>query len=455
MKKSKLCAAVLAAVLSVSALSLSSASPAAITVEAKSSSAVPANKKLENKTVRLLSYYDPFNEGSNSSKSESLKYFEKKYGGEVKLYKTTWENRYSDLSQYVLSGEGIDMYLYDSYALPRGIVDGFFQPVDSYVNLKSDLWKNVSTLTDNFKFGGKHYLMATGAEAENVVLYSSSTIKKYGLSDPYTLWTKGKWNWDTFKSMLNKYVNTDKDRYGLDGWYSEKALYTSAGVPTVSLSNGKLKSNLNDKTLAKAMDFEYSLYKKGLVFDKALYDWTTREYFMGDGKELFYIVGAWDVETVPSLWSTHIDPDDLRMAPVPSPKGSKNYMGVSVSGYCIPKGASNPEGAARLAECALYTDFVNPDTKALKKKQKNDYGWNSYVIKQYEAINKAALKNPVIDLVDGSISDDNILNYYVSSESSGYRAALHGIEWSKTKKDCSFINEYIDDMNERIENIIS
>lgn len=67
--------------------------------------------ELENKTVKWMSFYDPWHPtGTGNSKPVAVELFEKKYGGEIVYYPTTWENQYNDLSINILGGEGIDFF---------------------------------------------------------------------------------------------------------------------------------------------------------------------------------------------------------------------------------------------------------------------------------------------------------------------------------------------------------
>ena len=59
--------------------------------------------------------------------------------------------------------------------------------------------------------------------------------------------------------MLEQFVDPDADQVGLDGYWNEKALLLSAGVPSVEAVDGHLVTNLNDPTIEKAMNWMYGL----------------------------------------------------------------------------------------------------------------------------------------------------------------------------------------------------
>ena len=120
--------------------------------------AVLPDVTLDNKTIKWLAHYDlnP-NTASGASESVPLNVFRTKYGGEIQYYATTWNTRFSDLSTYVLGGEGIDFFPCETAALPKGVVSGMFQPVDEYIDMDDPLWKDVEAAMEVFNFNGKHY----------------------------------------------------------------------------------------------------------------------------------------------------------------------------------------------------------------------------------------------------------------------------------------------------------
>lgn len=399
--------------------------------------------ELENKTIKWLAHYDINPTTSGNSESIPLNLFKSKYGGSVEWVATTWETRYSDLSTHVLGGDGIDFFPCDTAALPKGIISGMFQPVDDYIDLSSDLWSDVSSAMDIYSFNGKHYELVTNVTAEAVVIYNKQTIEEQGFDDPWELYQNGEWNWDTFTKMLEQFCDPDADQWGLDGFWAEKALFLSAGVPSVSTSDdGSLITNLSDATVEKAMNWMYDLYNKGLVMDRSLFDWAEQPQFMGEGKELFYIVGAWAVQSAPETWSTKISPENLGLAPVPSPADSDPYQGATLDGWVICKGAANPEGVGLFADC---TRLANSNDEAIAigdKKTKEDYQWTDELIAINKEINALAQKYPVVDLATG-VSTDVASLTTDGGDGIGLRAALHGVDWATNREEISEVVEML------------
>lgn len=394
--------------------------------------------ELENKTVTWLAHYDINPSSNGASKSVGLTMFEEKYGGEVKYVSTTWGDRFSKLGACVSSGDGIDIFPGDDTAnFPKGIVNGMFQPVDDYIDLNSAIWQNVSNAMELLNFNGKHYEFITSVTAEAVVLYDKSTIEAQGFDDPWDLYEAGEWNWDTFKSMLLDFVDEDSAQFGLDGYWNEKALLLSAGVPFISTDeNNSLICNVNDPTIEKAMNFQYELNQSGLKFPKKIYggdNWDEQPQKLGEGSELFYIIGPYCVQANPETWTIGVEPENLGVVPVPSPAGSDPYQGAKLNGYALCKGAPNPQGAALLAECMILGN-MDPTAVAISdRKAKDDYQWSDEIIDKMKQIDELTREYPVIDLSTGASTD--IASYTTEGgDQVGLRAAFEGTDWATTRE---------------------
>lgn len=399
--------------------------------------------ELENKTIKWLAHYD-INPSTSKGDSEAVNItlFKSKYGGNIEYIPTTWDTRYSDLSTHVLGGDGVDFFPCDTAALPKGVINGMFQPVDDYIDMDSELWADVKDAMEIYNFNGKHYEFVNSVSAEAVVIYNKQTIEENGFDDPWELYQAGEWNWDTFTSMLQNFVDPDNDQWGLDGYWAEKALFLSAGVPSVTSENGSLKTNLMDATVEKAMNFQYDLYNKGLVMDRSLFDWQEQPAFMGEGRELFYIVGAWHVQSNPDTWATGIAPENLGLAPVPSPAGSDPYQGATLDGWVLCKGAGNPEGVGLFADCTRLANTSDEAIAIADQKCKDDYQWSDELIAINKEINDLARQYPVVDLATG-VSTDVASLTTDGGDNIGLRAAMHGVDWATNREEISAVVEML------------
>lgn len=409
--------------------------------------------ELENKTIKWFSFYDPFHATTaGNTKAISLELFEEKYGGEIEYIQTTWNNRFNDLSTKVVSGDGIDFIAGgDLDSFPKGVTNGMFQPVDQYIDYDSELWSNVKDLNDYFELNGKHYLLATAATSGPVVYYNRQTIENFGFDDPADLLEKGEWNWDTFKQMLLDYCDVDSECYGLDGWFNEQPLMLTSGVPSVELKDGKLVHNFFDPNLERSMNFMKSLSDNGLTLDKNIFAWQTHIEFIGEGKELFYISGLYEIESSPEIWTkTFGEPEDVMFVPLPKdPESEKYYLPAGLEGYMMCKGAQNPEGVIKFMECVLAANTDERTKEIARDKHINDFGWTDEMLEMQAKINDMTAENPVYDIHAGCPTD---MYNLIDSGETGIRAAFYGLDWATVRDTLvDAVQIYIDEFNKEVE----
>ncbi|MCX4256393.1 MAG: extracellular solute-binding protein [Oscillospiraceae bacterium] len=401
--------------------------------------------ELSNKTVKWMSFYDPWHpSGLGNSKPVSMELFEKKYGGDVEYVETTWATQYDDLATAVLGGEGIDFFP-GIEAVPKCVISGITQSFDEYVDWENPLWKSVKELNDTYAVGGKHYFMACQSTAGYVVYYNRETIEDLGYDDPKELYEKGEWTMDKFKSMLMDFVDPEAGTYGLDGWFNQTPLYLASGVPSISIKDGKMSNNLMDPNLERAMSFQYDLFKNGLVLDKSQFSWNTQIQFMGEGKELFYIGGFYEVETAPEIWREKFG-EGMFFVPIPrDEKADKYYYNAGLDGYNLCSGAGNPEGAARLMECVIASYDDENAVKISDDKHKEDYGWTDEMIEMKKEVERLTNENPIADVYGGLPKDTaDIVGNLINQP-------LTGTDWYTARESIfDAVQVGVDDVNSQI-----
>lgn len=409
--------------------------------------------ELENKTIKWFSFYDPFHATTaGNTKALSLELFETKYGGEIEYVETTWQNRFNDMSTKIIGGEGIDFIAAgDLDSFPRGVPNGQLQAYDSYIDWENPLWSEWKDINDMFLMNGSHYLIIPQSTIGQVVVYNRATVENLGLEDPVDLFEAGEWNWDTFKSMLTDFVDVEAEQYGLDGWFNEKPLMLTSGVPAIEMKDGKVVHNLMDPDLERAMNFMYDLNTSGLVLDKSLFNWAEHPEFIGEGRELFYIGGMYVLEGAPEIWTeTFGSQEDVMFVPLPKdPKSEQHYVPAGMEAYSLCKGASNPEGVMRFMECILAAN-ADPSTVEMGlQKRRDDYGWSEEMIEMHATITEMARQNPVYDLLTGVPVD---LSNLLDSGETGIRAAFAGLEWATVREALvDAVDIYIDEFNASVD----
>ncbi len=405
--------------------------------------------ELENKTIKWLSDWDINSDGTGKTTPIELAVFQERYGGQVEFHQTTYSSRYDDLANAINSDEGIDFFYGGNWdAFPKGAVRGMFVPYDDYIDLDSELWKDVKDANDAMMWDGKHYMAAVEVTGDNcAIIYNRKTMDEYGLDDPAELFADGEWTWDAFEGMLKDYVDTSDERYGIDSWYFESGLSASTGVPYIGLEDGKLVNNLRNEAIEDYQNWMYGLWQSDYIaLGVGDYGWESRDYYIGEGKLLFYPCGLWAVGCSKDQWVKKFG-EDMFFVPVPKyDKADEYYIPTNVNAYCFVKGGHNLEGVGKFLDCFRYAK-VSEGAKAIADQQFiDDYEWTDEMIEMKNLMNEMALENPVFDFYNGISSD---VSSVMDSSEHGVRATSRGTAWNESVNAIfDQIQNYVDEVNE-------
>lgn len=403
--------------------------------------------ELENKTIKWLATWDINPDGTGKNVPIDLAVFQERYGGEVKYYPVSYDERYEKLAQYIKSGEGIDFFSgIDMDAFPKGVIKEMFVPADDYIDFSSDIWKDVKDVNDSFVWNDKHYLTAVFVNGGGcAVIYNKNTVAEAGLEDPAVLFEKGKWNWDTFENMLDEFVDNDNQKYGIDGWWFEEAFVQTTGVPAIALENGKLINNLAEPSMERVQNWLYNLSVNGNVaIGSSFYGWTEHPEYIGEGKLLFYPCGLWKLYSTPENWKT-VFGEDVGFVPMPKdPQADEYYIPAGMDSYLFVNGGDNPEGVAKFLDCKRYV-ICNQKLKDMYDSEtRSDYGWSDEMIEMKQKMDEMALENPKFDFSKGASFD-------ISKKiDEGLKQSAYGTPWNETFNSInSAVQTLIDEINNK------
>lgn len=403
--------------------------------------------ELENKTIKWLATWDINPDGTGKNVPIDLAVFQERYGGEVKYYPVSYDERYEKLAQYIKSGEGIDFFSgTDMDAFPKGVIKEMFVPADDYIDFSSDIWKDVKDVNDSFVWNDKHYLTAVSINGGGcAVIYNKNTISEAGLEDPAVLFEKGEWNWDTFEKMLDEFVDNDNQKYGIDGWWFEEAFVQTTGVPAIALENGNLINNLAEPSMERVQNWLYNLSVNGNVaIGSNSYGWTEHPEYIGEGKLLFYPCGLWKLYSTPENWKT-VFGEDVGFVPMPKdPQADKYYIPAGMDSYLFVNGGDNPEGVAKFLDCKRYV-ICNQKLKDMYDSEtRSDYGWSDEMIEMKQKMDEMALENPKFDFSKGASFDIE------KKIDEGLRQSAYGTPWSETFNSIySSVQTLVDEINQK------
>jgi multiple sugar transport system substrate-binding protein len=308
-----------------------------------------------------LSYYD-INPSTNQDRSVALTLFEDTYGGKIKYVQTTSATKFDDLANMILADSQVDMFPYEWDSLPNGVSKNQYDPLDDYIDLDDDLWSDMKDVADSFVYQGKHYVIPYCISDPVMIQYSRELMQEEGLDDPYELYQEGKWDWDSFLSMMQTFVkNADdgEERYGINGWFGQ-AVVQSTGKTIVSYDGTTFSNNINDSQIEKA---EQLLQQ---IASENLYDPTWKSYFPEDGLTLFYAMGGtWSLGE-----SNGKNPDgDIMIVPFPKdPDADAYYACANYGAKMLVKGSKYPEAVATYIKCERIAQVEEEYKEATKAK---------------------------------------------------------------------------------------
>lgn len=313
---------------------------------------------ISGQTIYWLADYN-LNPEEGEKRSTALALFNDVYGANIEYIHADRNKIFEVLDERLLSGEPVDMIPYETNAVPEGVVKNIYQPLDDYFDVlewDSELWEDMHDTAEIFAYNGNHYVIPYSISDPFVITYSRTLMKSEKLDDPYELYKQGKWDWNTFTAMIDKFISqqTEYTRYGIAGYFGEACLY-STGKTVVSLKDGKLVNNISDSGIAKAEEF---MIKTADVYNDG---WHSN--FPTNMNTLFYGMPDWSLKE-----SNALNPDaDLMVVPFPkSPDSDKYYMCANYNARMLVKNSDKGNAVAEYIKCERLAETSEKYQEAKK-----------------------------------------------------------------------------------------
>ena len=404
-------------------------------------------EKAKNRTITWLADFSLENQNGGESPA-ALSLFRDLYGGDINYVHVNEKDKYSTLEYFQNCGEPVDMFPYDEYTLPQGVVQGLFDPLDKYFDIlgvEDGLWDDMNNITEMLEYKGEHYVMPYAVSNPQLIMYSRKLVEKEGLDDPYELYQKGEWDWDAMVDMMSKFVSNpeaDKKRYGISGDFG-KTLLTTSGSTVVNFENGVFFNNINDKNIASAEN----LMKK--IADEKLYNTGWYEFYPNDNSTLFYAMGDWAL----GMTNAKNAKKDIMVVPFPkNPDAEEHFISCDYNARMLVRWAQNPEAVAAYIKCeriaAMEETYKELERAALSNKEKDAYDkWKPFITtEQYDAVQsflESAKTTPYFDFGYGmgekmygggdfTYESRGVMNNLADSFLTGENA---GEKWEKIRDD--------------------
>ena len=413
-------------------------------------------------TVKYFSWYDSFhNYGEDEVINTGYWTFSEKYGSEVEWIECEWGKRFDDLANLVLASKSPDFYPGESNTFPISPIKGIFQPVDDYIDYDDPLWSGMKEFVyDYFSIKGRPYIIATDNAFGNICIYNRRVMEEWGFDDPAELYANDEWTWDVFEETCYEFSDPDENRYALDGWYYSPAFMRCTGETIVvyNTETQRYEANVDNPSLERAATLLYDLSKNQTVYPWWSNNWSLRNGVDGggmkEGELLYYVGGTWlitgPVADISNVWGD-VSQGEVMFVPLPrDPQGDGTYyMEANPAGYCIVKGAQNPEGVALLASCDRFK-VIDPTVVRIDRRQLEEvYLWSDEMLEMWDTCYELSISGKAI------ISYNEGLDSKLSSVVSAYENNGH-IQDSQTWAQLRETNDerldyYIDELNQMID----
>ena len=414
-----------------------------------------------NTSIQYFYYYDDFH---NYSEDEIIQTgywtFQQKYNGNVEWIETTWSTLTTDLANRVLAGNAPDFTRAWESAFPTAYLNGLYAPVDDYIDYDDPLWAGMKYFSETFfSIGGRNYMFLTDVKNNSMMLYNRRIFDEYGFDDPAELYYNSEWTWDVLLDMALDFSDPDDGRYAFNGWHTDSTFMSSTGTYLVLLDadTGKFYSNVDDPRLERAAAFLADVQKNDLAYPQYSFGWSLNYGDEGggmkEGKTLFAMGPAYILDEITSLSEEEerfgdMSENEVMVVPLPrDPNGDGEYYIDSIPmGYCLIKGAKNPEGVALLSMCDRFK-IIDPTVIRIDERQKMEVlGWNQEMLDMWNHMYDIANSHNTIvqysDLGDVSNYSGNMIAFNSWDNPSSWA------ELKEANKDA--LDYAIDELNARL-----
>lgn len=299
---------------------------------------VEIDENQETGTIKVLIYYDLVNQDA-----DLVDLFETRYNGSIEQEICSSGAAYFEkLGTLVASDLSPDIVRYEWMSFPHGMSRNMYTPVDSYIDLDSDLWVGMKDIAEQYVYNGKHYYVPYKVTSNFALNYNKLPLQEYGIQDPMELYHNGEWTWSAFKDIITEWCNASDTHIGYTG-VSAASFVATTGTKLIDVKDGEIVNNLKDQNVQRAMEFVEDLCRQGLTGE----GYIDPGQAFTDGSLLFLgMEPTWSYSAAcESLFRANIE---YEMAFVPFPRDDNSdtyYLAYDSFGYMVPSGAKNIKGA--------------------------------------------------------------------------------------------------------------
>lgn len=326
-------------------------------------------------TVHVLSWFD-FHEIAPEKDIAEL--FAERFGGTVETEVVSSLDVSNRLGVLMAAGQSPDLMRSGDEFFPGFFLQNRFTNLDGYLDMESPTWADMKGIIEQYGYNGQHfyYPYAMTATAYGIT-YNSLELEEIGADDPMELYFAGEWTWDKFEQLCLDWKASNPDKYPIS-WPETGAIQLAAttGVPAIEFTGTEIKNNMKDPNITRAMEFVEKL-KREECFWEGWHGPDGLESWLGG---LFFVMPAdWALPCGQEIFFKNQLEGEIKTVPMPrDPNSDKYYLYGGTSGYLVPAGSDNVQGAAAyiLASRIWATD---PDVVAADREEKMYDGGYFYI----------------------------------------------------------------------------
>ena len=293
-------------------------------------------------TIHALCWFDFYNV---SPESDIAALFAERFGGTVETEIVSSLEIYDRLGILMASGQSPDIMRMSDMFFPSYFINNRFTALDDWLDKDSPTWAELGDIIDSFGYNGNHYYFPYALTAtEYGITYNAKEIEELGMTDPMDLYFAGEWDWNAFEEIMLRWKNDHTDKYPLS-WPTNFAaqLAATTGVSVIELDGKNIVNNLKDPNVVRAMEFIEKLYREEIFWD----GWHGPDMLDSWSGTLFFMMPLdWALPCGQEFWFKNNYEGEIRSVPMPrDPDSDTYYLYGITSGYVIPSGAANTQGA--------------------------------------------------------------------------------------------------------------
>lgn len=310
----------------------------------------PVDEEAPTGTITWLLYEDLL-----TNEADKVALFESRYGADIKQIITGSGDQYFEsLGTYIATGDSPDIVRYEWRSFPHGMSYNMYTPLDSYIDLDSDLWEGVKDIAEQFVYNGKHYYVPYQLDTNYALNYNNRVLEENGIPDPMKMVKEGTWDWNAFENICKQWKDIDPVNHICYNGVGGMSFVLTTGVKTIDITNDQIINNLKNENISRCMSWIENMRKNGLVGataeqqqNGAVNGYISPEEAFVDGNLLFLgMKPSWAYGTSKEALDKAGLENEMKFIPYPKdPLSDKYYHGINTFGYLIPSGAPNVKGA--------------------------------------------------------------------------------------------------------------